>query len=184
MSFGSGKMSTLLYLMTLSFASLLQAQQPASAAAPAAPGPRLVNFSGRATNPRGQSISGAVGVTFAIYKDQYDGAPLWLETQSLIADARGNFTAALGATQPEGLPLTLFSSSEARWLGVRINSGDEQPRVLLMSVPYALKAADAETIGGLPPSAFLLAAPVANAPASPAVNPAGTTAAASTPPGS
>src|SRR5207245_7367940 len=35
----------------------------------------------------------------------------------------------------------------------------EQPRVLLLSVPYALKAADAETIGGLPPSAFVLAAP-------------------------
>jgi hypothetical protein len=33
--------------------------------------------------------------------------------------------------------------------------------VLLLSVPYALKAADAETIGGLPPSAFMLAAPVA-----------------------
>jgi hypothetical protein len=31
--------------------------------------------------------------------------------------------------------------------------------VLLLSVPYALKAADAETIGGLPPSAFVLAAP-------------------------
>ncbi len=184
MSFESGKISILLCLMTLSFALPLPAQQPANAAAPAAPGPRLVNFSGRATNPRGQSISGAVGVTFAIYKDQYDGAPLWLETQSLIADARGNFTAALGATQPEGLPLTLFSSSEARWLGVRINSGDEQPRVLLMSVPYALKAADAETIGGLPPSAFLLAAPVANAPASAAVSPAGTNAAASTPAGS
>jgi hypothetical protein len=31
--------------------------------------------------------------------------------------------------------------------------------VLLVSVPYALKAADAQTIGGLPPSAFVLAAP-------------------------
>jgi hypothetical protein len=28
-----------------------------------------------------------------------------------------------------------------------------------VSVPYALKAADAETVGGLPPSAFVLAAP-------------------------
>ena len=189
MSFQSGKISALLCLMTLGlitrgFGPLLQAQQPANATAPAAPGPRLVNFSGRATNPRGQGISGAVGVTFAIYKDQYDGAPLWLETQSLIADAKGNFTAALGATQPEGLPLTLFSTSEARWLGVRINGGDEQPRVLLMSVPYALKAADAETIGGLPPSAFLLAAPVTSAPATATVNPAGSTAAASTPPAS
>ena len=33
----------------------------------------------------------------------------------------------------------------------------EQPRVLLVSVPYALKAADADTLGGLPASAFVLA---------------------------
>jgi len=33
----------------------------------------------------------------------------------------------------------------------------EQPRVLLLSVPYALKAGDAQTIGGLSPSAFVLA---------------------------
>jgi hypothetical protein len=53
--------------------------------------------------------------------------------------------------------LDLFSSGDARWLGVTVNGGQEQPRVLLLSVPYALKAADAETIGGLPPSAFVLA---------------------------
>jgi hypothetical protein len=41
-------------------------------------------------------------------------------------------------------------------LGVTINGGQEQPRILLLSVPYALKAADAETVGGLPASAFVL----------------------------
>jgi hypothetical protein len=35
----------------------------------------------------------------------------------------------------------------------------EQARVMLVSVPYALKAVEADTIGGLPPSAFVLAAP-------------------------
>jgi len=30
---------------------------------------------------------------------------------------------------------------------------------MLFSVPYALKAGDAATVGGLPPSAFVLAAP-------------------------
>jgi len=53
----------------------------------------------------------------------------------------------------------LFVSGEARWLGVQVAGQPKQPRVLLLSVPYALKAADAETIGGLPPSAFVLAAP-------------------------
>ena len=63
-----------------------------------------------------------------------------------------------------------FSNGEARWLGVQAESQPEQPRILLVSVPYALKASDAETLGGLPASAFLrsgalLASPIADAPA-------------------
>ena len=67
----------------------------------------------------------------------------------------------VGATRPEGLPLDLFSTDEARWLGVQANlpGEEEQPRVLLVSVPYALKAADAETLGGKPASACVLADP-------------------------
>jgi hypothetical protein len=68
----------------------------------------------------------------------------------------------LGSTKAEGLPADLFASGEARWLGVQAAGQPEQPRVLLLSVPYALKAADAETVGGLPPSAFMLAAPAAS----------------------
>src|SRR5205814_209313 len=33
---------------------------------------------------------------------------------------------------------------------------EQQPRVLLVSVPYALKAGDAETLGGKPASAYML----------------------------
>lgn len=123
--------------------------------------PRLVNYSGKAVDGDGRSISGTAGVTFAIYSEQTGGSPLWLETQNIQADGKGNFTAQLGATKSEGLPLDLFTSGEARWLGVRINGGEEQPRVLLLSVPYALKAADAQTLGGLPASAFVLAASAA-----------------------
>src|SRR5579863_684012 len=124
--------------------------------------PRLVNFSGRAVDAQGKVVTGTAGVTFAIYSQQYEGVPLWLETQNVAPDSKGNYTVQLGATKSDGLPLQLFSSGEARWLGVRVNGGEEQPRVLLLSVPYALKAADAETVGGLPPSAFVLAAPVAS----------------------
>ena len=138
------------------FCSFLNAQQPAVSASSAVV-PRLVNFSARATDSEGKIISGIAGATFAIYKDQYEGSPLWFETENIQADAKGNYTVQLGATKPEGLPLDLFTSGEARWLGVSINSGEEQPRVMLISVPYALKAGDAETIGGLPPSAFVLA---------------------------
>jgi hypothetical protein len=61
----------------------------------------------------------------------------------------------LGANSPNGVPAELFTSGEARWLGVQAERQHEQSLVLLVSVPYALKAGDAQTLGGLPPSAFM-----------------------------
>jgi trimeric autotransporter adhesin len=144
----------------LLLSALLSAQQAAISTTSVAVVPRLVNFTGKAIDGQGKSVTGIAGVTFAIYREQTGSAPLWMETQNITADAKGSYTAQLGATKPAGIPLDLFSTGEARWLGVRINGGEEQARVLLLSVPYALKAADAETIGGLPPSAFMLAGSV------------------------
>ncbi len=151
------------FLGILMVGSLLTAQEAAVSTSTVAVVPRLVNYSGKATDAQGKAMAGVAGVTFAIYGEQTGGAPLWLETQNVRIDARGNYTAQLGATKVEGLPLDLFNTGSARWLGVREDSGAEQPRVLLLSVPYALKAADAETVGGLPASAFVLAAPVSGA---------------------
>ena len=63
----------------------------------------------------------------------------------------------LGATKLDGSLADSFANSEAHWLGVQIAGQQEQARVLLVAVPYALKAGDAQTIGGLPASAFVLA---------------------------
>lgn len=156
-------LSCLLIGFSISCCLVTAQSQPASGVSNSVV-PQRVSFSGRATNAHGKAVPGVVGITFAIYNEQYEGSPLWLETQSVNADANGNYTVQLGATKSEGLPLQLFSSGEGRWLGVRVNSEPEQPRVLLLSVPYALKAADAQTLGGLPPSAFLLA-PSSGAPA-------------------
>jgi trimeric autotransporter adhesin len=148
------------------------AQTPTQASAQTASAlPRLVRFSGTVKDLNGSPLTGVVGITFAFYSEQTGGAPLWLETQNATADSAGHYTVLLGSTKPEGLPAELFTSEQARWVGVQVSGQPEQPRVLLVSAPYALKAGDAETIGGLPPSAFVLAAP-------PAINsstPSGTT---------
>ncbi len=155
--------SSLFLLFMISMLTLrIGAQQVALSPASSAVVPQLVNFSGKAFDAQGKTLSGVVGVTFAIYKDQSAGVALWMETQNVQADTRGNYTAQLGGTKPDGLPLELFTSGEARWLGVRVNGGEEQPRVMLLSVPYALKAGDAATLGGMPLSAFVLAAPPSN----------------------
>jgi hypothetical protein len=119
--------------------------------------PTLVNYSGTVRDLNGQPLTGVVGVTFALYKESQGGSALWLEAQNVQPDKTGHYSVTLGSTTSEGLPSDLFAAGEARWLGIRIEGQEEQPRVLLLSVPYALKAADAQTLGGLPPSAFALA---------------------------
>jgi trimeric autotransporter adhesin len=124
--------------------------------------PPLVKFSGAVSDGNGKPMSGVIGVTFALYKEAQGGAPVWMETQNVQADRLGNYSAMLGSTTSRGLPSDLFVSGEARWLGVQVSGQEEQPRVMLLTVPYAMKAGDAATVGGLPPSAFMLAAPVAS----------------------
>jgi hypothetical protein len=132
-----------------------------SAQQPAASGivPQLVKFGGVLTDVNNKPLSGTVGVTFSLYKDQEGGAPLWMETQNVQPDKAGHYSITLGSATSQGLPASTFASGEARWLGVQAQGRAEQARTLLMSVPYALKALDAETIGGKPLSALQLAAP-------------------------
>jgi len=125
--------------------------------------PRLIMFSGTVRDLAGKPMTGPVDLNFAIYKEQTDAAPLWQETQTLNVDEQGHYAALLGAMQAEGLPVDLFTSGEARWLGLSVGKLPEQPRVLLVSVPYALKANDAEMLGGKPASAYALAPPADSA---------------------
>jgi hypothetical protein len=113
------KTISLFCTLILFFCAAMNAQQTVTSKT--AMVPRLVNFSGIATDGNSKPIAGTAGITFSIYKDQYEGAPLWIETQNVNASASGNYTVQLGATSAEGLPLDLFTSGEARWLGVRIN---------------------------------------------------------------
>ncbi len=121
--------------------------------------PRLVNYSGVLTDVNGKPQTGVVGVTFTLYQDSEGGTPLWMEIQNVQTSKSGHYSVMLGSTTSAGLPQDVFVTGEARWLGVQAEGQTEQPRVLLVAVPYALKAGDAETVGGLPASAFVLAAP-------------------------
>ena len=148
--------------LLLAFVSLARAQRSTVTPTPPTPSsevPRMVKFSGTVKDSAGHPRSGVIGITFALYKDEQDGAPLWLETQNVQADSKGNYAVLLGSATTEGLPTDIFTSNDARWLGVQVEGQDQQSRTLLVSAPYALKAVDAETLGGKPISAFQLAAP-------------------------
>ncbi len=120
--------------------------------------PHLVRFTGTFHPANGLPVGSTESATLSIYAEEHGGAPLWQETQNVALDAEGHYTALLGATQNGGVPLDLFTAGAPRWLGVMFNrpGESEQPRVQLVSVPYAMRAADAETLGGRPASAYLL----------------------------
>jgi hypothetical protein len=142
--------------------------------------PRLIKFSGTLKDGKGDAKTGVEGVTFAIYADQEGGAALWMETQNVTFDGAGRYTALLGAESSAGVPLELFITGQARWLGIEGADIQQAPRVLLVSVPYALKAADAETVGGMPASAFALASSQTGSTSAASQSGAGTGAAVST----
>jgi hypothetical protein len=142
-----------LYLSLICCVLQVSAQQPAASAIV----PPVVKFGGVLNDANGKPVTGTVGITFSLYKESQGGAALWVETQNVTPDKTGHYTVMLGSTTSQGLSADLFASGEARWLGVQAQGEAEQARTVLMSVPYALKAADAETIGGLPPSAFVKA---------------------------
>jgi trimeric autotransporter adhesin len=135
--------------------------------------PNLINYNGILRDSSGRTLNSITGVTFLLYNAEQGGAPLWLETQNITPDESGHYAVQLGAATQNGIPAELFTNGEARWLAIQIGGEAEQPRTLLVAVPYAMKAADAQTLGGLPASAFALAAPTAASTArTPAIAPA------------
>jgi hypothetical protein len=163
----------LLFSLTLLFAlpAAPQNAAPNTAASALTAVPPLIPYSGVVGSVSGLQSPADASITFLIYKDEQGGEPLFSETQTVALDAAGHYKAQLGATLSNGIPVELFATGEARWLEVQIAGEMPQPRVLLASVPYALKAADAATLGGMPPSAFALAGTRSAANAVPSITP-------------
>jgi hypothetical protein len=109
--------------------------------------PPMINLTGALHIP-GHLVSEPVTVTFALYSGETEGTPLWTETQSIILDSQGRFSTLLGANSAQGLPPDLFAAGVPRWLGIRLQDGEEEPRIAVVSVPYAFHAGDADTLGG------------------------------------
>ena len=131
-------------LTVLCSVSLSVAQTPSTT--------RQIPYAGTALDDTGAPLTGEVALTLELYEDQEGGTPLWRERQRVQTDPRGRYLAYLGAVRP--LPQAAFTQERARWLSVSINSRPV-PRVKLVAVPYALRAADADTLGGQPASSFV-----------------------------
>jgi hypothetical protein len=129
--------------------------------------PRLVEFQGALRDAEGKPRPGVFSLTFALYPQPEGGDAVWVETQAVRVNADGRYRVLLGSATNGGVPAEALiptgnsassNLAEGRWLGIQVEQEEEQtPRVMLVSVPFALKAADSERLGGRSASDFVLA---------------------------
>ena len=117
--------------------------------------PQLINYQGILQDPKtGLPIDENKSITFSIYATATGGTALWSETQT-VSIAKGYFSVLLGSVTP--IPQTVFSGGD-RYLGVKVGTDAEMtPRKRIVSVGYALMAADADKVDGQDASAFAAA---------------------------
>jgi len=123
--------------------------------------PEVLRYGGQLPNTDGMRTQKLL--RFSIYAQQASSSPMWSEEQVVWVNSNGSFNVLLGTATENGVPARLFADGVARWIGVSVDGGEVAPRTLMVSVPYALKAADAETLGGLPPSAYVTRDELTNA---------------------
>ncbi|MCK4414880.1 MAG: hypothetical protein KAY32_15200 [Candidatus Eisenbacteria sp.] len=130
-------MSRLLFCLIAAGTIALGASAPAEV-------PTLINYQGVVTDAEGLPLSGPHDLTFRIYPDSASATPdLWSEEHLGVELTDGLFHVILGSVI--NLPDDLFGSAE-RWLGVQVGDDPEMtPRMRLTSVPYALRAAVADS---------------------------------------
>lgn len=147
----------------LALVCAMPAQEPAGATSGATAVtrtvvPPLVRYSGTAANRTGDTVE----AVFRIYAAPEGGEPLWSETQRVSVGPDGKYSILLGAASQNGLPAQVFAAGEGRWLGVSFERAPEAGRTPLVSVAYAMKAGDADTLGGLAPGQFVTQAQLAS----------------------
>ncbi|MBU4367250.1 MAG: tail fiber domain-containing protein [Verrucomicrobia bacterium] len=116
--------------------------------------PRYINFQGKLTDTNGLPLSGTYEITFNIYSNSPVPALanwVWGETHASVEVQRGLFSVLLGSFT--NLDMSCFPFDAAgntnRWLEVRVGSDLLSPTKEFVSVPYAFRASDADTLNGL-----------------------------------
>ena len=113
----------------------------AGAAISAASVTTSINYQGRLADSRGSPLTGTYAITFRLYSVSTRGKVLATDTHKVVvADGLFNTAIDFGTSDFDGGEL---------WLGVAVGADSEMtPRQELRTVPFAIKAIDADTIKG------------------------------------
>ena len=151
--------------MRLLFASMLLAPLAAVRASAAPAVPLVLAHEGQLLDENDRPLAGTQQLKFTLYDisnpvNGSAGTDLWHETYAATVDVFGRYSVILGDDSGGKAPLTaaVFPAGADRWLQISVNGVDLAPRLRIGSVPFALLASDAATVGGQAPSAFAPAA--------------------------
>jgi len=108
---------------------------------PAGAVPQTINFQGILKDSAGKPINGTVNLTFSIYDSVSGGTARWSEVQNGVTVEAGIYSVQLGSVNP--IDYSIFDGS-TKYLGVKVGDEELTPRLPMISVPYAFRAASAE----------------------------------------
>lgn len=106
--------------------------------------PRVINYQGVLLDSNEQPVAeGEYKITFTIFDEQNN--ELWSEVHPNVFVVGGLFHVLLGTVTPLGIPF-----DEPYFLGIQVGSDPElQPRMMLTSAAYAIRAEDADKLLGI-----------------------------------
>ncbi len=112
--------------------------------------PLNLSHQGRLLDLDNNPIAGVQSLSFTLYDGPESNTLLWTETLNVVLD-NGYYTVVLGQT--ESIPANIFTGATL-YLGVRVGDDDElRPRLRITSVPYAVRAGEAENaVGDITPN--------------------------------
>ncbi|HXV37227.1 MAG TPA: IPT/TIG domain-containing protein [Myxococcota bacterium] len=126
--------------------SLLLAAWLAIATPAASAVPGQVNYQGLLLDASGNTITGSVDLSFALFDAPSGGDPLWTESHPGVEVLDGVYEVSLGASEPLTPELLAIS---AVYLEIAVEGETLAPRQRLLAVPYAIAAEQANSVGAL-----------------------------------
>jgi len=121
--------------------------------------PHLINYQGRLTDSGGVPLNGTYSLTFRIYDAETAGSLLWEEIQSGAVIQKGIFNILLGSVTNLNLAF-----DKQYYLEIKVGSEVMSPRQRITSAGYAIRAEEAEKLGGKQSSDYVLATDITSAP--------------------
>jgi hypothetical protein len=108
--------------------------------------PGEINYQGLLLDSGGDPITGPTDLDFALFEVTSGGVSVWSESHTDVDVLDGVYDVILGSTTP--ITSALLAGG-ALWLEIGVEGETLSPRQRIVAVPYALRASEADNVGGI-----------------------------------